>query len=254
MMKKNFAFVIGAALVLLAGSFASAATFNKETVADGTFTGVSGDVLYEQLDDPSGSAFVDQIFEAAYAAYDSEGADDFEVTDSGWEIEVINTPGSQTVAGTNPFFMNHAFYADAGGLPGAVLDDCDFPANTDFFSEGDGDTSTNVDCFAGPGVTWMSQSARQDFNPFGQFFWATRSGALGTPAVFRNPGNGFATGCLDWSPANAVCGQTGQDNMFQLLGSVTIVNGTPAVGPFGVAVLILALGSGSAYVLRRRRA
>jgi hypothetical protein len=94
MMKKNFAFVIGAALVLLAGSFASAA-FQSSTNVSVTMT-PSGDVLYGQLDDPSGSAFSDQAFEGSYAAYDGTGADDFVVDAAGgWQIDAINTPGSR---------------------------------------------------------------------------------------------------------------------------------------------------------------
>jgi hypothetical protein len=253
MMKKNFAFVIGAALVLLAGSFASAAMVSKTTYTGNAVA--SGDVLYGQLDDPSGSAFSDQAFEGSYAAYDGTGADDFDVVDAaGWDIQVINTPGSQTTPGSNPFFVNQAFYNDAAGLPGAVIDGCDFPGNTDFTSDGAGNISANVDCAAPAGTLWVSQIVRQDFNPFGQHFWATRATAAGNPGLWKNPGNGFGSGCIDWSAANAVCGVTGEDWMFELLGTVNTAPPTPAVGPLGVAVMIFALGGGSAYVLRRRRA
>lgn len=255
MKSKNFALVIGVALVFFAGSLASAA-FSTTHLWDGSFNAPSaGDVLYSQLDDPSGSAYTDQSFEAPYAAYDGTGADDFEVTAAaGWDIETLNTPGSQTGTG-NPFFINNAFYADAGGLPGAVLDGCDFPGNTAFVHDL-GDLSITVECNAPAGTAWVSQSVRQDFNPFGQHFWATRATAVATPAVWRNPGNGFGSGCIDWSPANAVCGMTGEDFLFELLGAerTTGTGGVPAVGPFGVAMMILALGGGSAYVLRRRRA
>jgi hypothetical protein len=259
MKSKNFALVVGVALVLFAGSLASAA-FNKSMLNDGAFSGPSGGgVLYSQLDDPSGSAFTDQSFEAPYAAYDGTGADDFAVTDGGgWDISTLNTPGSVTVPGSNPFFVSNAFLADAGGEPGAVLSDCDFPGNTAFTSAGDGDLSIEVECNAPAGTTWVSQTVRMDFNPFGQHFWATRATAAGTPAVWRNPGNGFGSGCLDWEPANSVCGQVGQDFLFELLGAPrtgqTNTGGVPAVGPFGVALMVLALGGGSAYVLRRRRA
>jgi hypothetical protein len=256
MKSKNFALVIGVALVFFAGSLASAA-FTAKTADSGAFSMASaGDVLYSQLDDPSGSAYTDQSFEAPYAAYDGTGADDFEVTAAaGWDIETLNTPGSQNPGPGQPFFVNNAFYADAGGVPGAVLADCDFPGNT-AFTHDLGDLSITVECNAPNGLTWVSQSVRQDFNPFGQHFWATRATAVGNPAVWKNPGDGFATGCVDWSPANAVCGQTGEDNLFELLGAerTTGTGGVPAVGPFGVAMMILALGGGSAYVLRRRRA
>jgi hypothetical protein len=257
MKQKNFALVIGVALVLFAGSLASAA-FTKQKTDPGQIDAPAGNiVLVDQLDDPSGNAFTDQAFEAPYAAYNGEMADDFVVTAaSGWDITTIVTPGSNTVAGANPFSVNHSFYADAAGLPGAVLEDCAFPGNTNFVSPGNGDLTTVVACNAPSGNAWFSQSVRQDFNPFGQHYWATRIGANGTPSVFRNPGNGFLTGCVDWQPANAVCGQAGADTLFQLLGNERPADtgGVPAVGPFGVALMILALGGGSAYVLNRRRA
>jgi hypothetical protein len=254
MMKKNFAFVIGAALLLFAGSFASA-VFQATGPGSTGMSSPAGEILYGQLDDPSGSAGSDQSFEGSYAAYDAWGGDDFVVADSaGWDISGVNTPGSNTVAGVDPFFVNQAFYADGGGQPGAVLDGCDFPANTDFTSDGAGNLSTNVTCHAAAGPVWLSQTVRQDFNPFGQHFWATRATAANQPAVWKNPGNGFGFGCLDWAPANAACGVTGEDYSFELLGEIPEPNGTPAVGPLGVAVMIFALGGGSAYVLRRRRA
>jgi len=261
MMKaRNFSLVLGVALVLLASSFASAVTFVKSRPNDGIFTGPStGDVLYSQLDDPSGNAFTDQSFEAAYAAYDAEGADDFTVTDAaGWDIDTLNTPGTMTVAGSNPFFVNHFFYDDLLLTePGAVEPGCAFPANTNFVSAGDGDISTTVDCNLGAGSHWFSQQVRLDYNPFGQHFWATKATAVGDPSTFRNPGNGFGTGCVDWEPANSTCGQVGEDFLFELLGKPREVAvptvGVPAIGPLGIAFMVLALGGGSAYVLGRRR-
>jgi hypothetical protein len=259
---KNFALVLGAVLVLVAGSMASAATvFQSKHAADGTLNVPSnGETLYSQLDDPTGSAFTDQAFEASYAAYDGTGADDFQVTAaSGWDISVINTPGAFVPAlGQVPFFINNAFYADGGGAPGAVLAGCDNPGNTDFTTDGTGDLSINVSCNAPMGTAWVSQNVRIDFNPFGQHFWATRNTAVGNAGVWQNPGDGFGSGCVTWSNA-ATCGQTGADMLFELLGKVrpdtttTTTSGVPAVGPLGIGLMLLALGGGSAYVLGRRR-
>ena len=249
--------------VLLVFLLLASSAVSAEMVPSGPYTGTpagtsSGDVLWSQLDDPTGSAQTDQAFEAAYAAYDSWGADDFLVADGyGMLFETLFTPGSVTVPGSNPFFVNVAFYEDAGGRPGNVR--CDFPANTNFTSTGDGDITTNMPdfCDAWEGVFWVSQQVRMDFDPLGQHYWATRTTAAGTyPGVWKNPGNGFGNGCLDWQPANAVCGMTGEDWMFELSGHVGVIDiweGIPAISPFGVVVLVLALGGGSAYVLRRRR-
>jgi hypothetical protein len=255
MMKaRNFGLVLGVALVLFAGSFASAAFVAKINATSNHVFPSGGNILYSQLDDPSGYGFTDQEFEAVYAAYSGEGADDFNVTDApGWDLTTINTPGFQTAGGI-PFFTNHFFYADAGGTIGAVLDDCEFPASTAFVHDA-GNFATDVSgCNAPTGVNWFSQSIRQDFVPFGQHFWLTRVANAGNPALFRNPGNGFGTGCIDWSPANAVCLAPGKDLQFELVGDIRPPNGTPAVGPFGIALMVLGLGAGSAYVMRRRNA
>ena len=168
----------------------------------------TGDVLWSQLDDPTGSTFTDQSFEAAYAAYDSWGGDDFIMSVGGCATAGLGslfTPGQLTVAGSNPFFVNVAFYADAGGLPGSIV--CDFAANANFSSAGDGDLTIDVEgCTLPLGTWWFSQQVRMDYNPFGQHYWATRISARNNPGVWKNPGNGFGYGCLDWQPANAVCG------------------------------------------------
>ncbi len=247
-------------VALLSVAVEATAEIVKSRPADGAYTGPSsGDVLYYQLDDPSGSAFTDQAFEAAYAAYDSECADDFEVTfGGGWDISTVNTPGTVTVVGSNPFFVNHFFYDGSfGGEPGAV--ECSFPANTNFESAGDGDISTEVECLLEPGFHWVSQQVRLDYNPFGQHFWSTRSVANNDPAAFRNPGNGFQTGCVDWEQASSTCGMQGQDFLFELLGKehfVTVVADccppVPALDGWGLALLVVVLGGSGAYVLRQR--
>jgi len=252
--------VVALGVLLLATSAVYA-----QPVQSGPYTGTpagtsTGDVLWSQLDDPTGSAFTDQSFEAVYAAYDSWGGDDFDMSVGGCATAGLGslfTPGSLTVAGSNPFFVNVAFYKDAGGVPGAVFAGCDFPANTNFTSAGDGDLTIDVEgCKPPPGLVWFSQNVRMDFNLFGQHYWATRASANLDPGVWKNPGNGFGNGCTDWQPANAVCGMTGEDWLFELSEwgyAGARCGGVPAIGPFGVVVLVLALGGGSAYVLRRRR-
>lgn len=263
MMKaRNFSLVLGVVLVLLAGSVASAATFNKQKADDGTFTLPSGgDILWGQLDDPGLYANTVQAFEANYAGYNSEGADDFDVTDAaGWDVTTINTPGSAQNLGESPFFISNAFYEDAGGLPGALI--CDQPANLNFTDDGDGSYSVTVECNIPSGVAWMAEFPRADLAVQGQFFWGARASTNLSEGVWRNPGGawgspnllGTGDACNDWAPMNAVCLFSGVDWLFELLGSVRQGGGVPAVGPFGVVLMVLALGGGSAYVMRRRRA
>jgi hypothetical protein len=255
--------IVFAAFLLLVTS-----AIYAQPVRSGAYTGTpagtsSGNVLWSQLDEPTGSAFTDQAFEASYAAYDSWGGDDFTIAQPAspgtrslaWALDQLFTPGSVTVAGSSPFFMNIAFYEDGGGIPGAVVSGCDFPANTSFTSAGDGDLTVDVSgCELDMGTKWFSQQVRMDFNPVGQHYWATKISANENPGVWKNPGDGFGNGCTDWQPANAVCGMNGEDFLFELSGTaVETQEGAPAVGPVGALLLLLALGGGSAYVLRRRR-
>lgn len=188
--------------VLVAFLLLTTSAVYAQPVQSAPYTGTpagtsSGDVLWSQLDDPSGSAFTDQAFEAVYGAYDSDGAEDF-IVEAGWNEwrpESLFTPGSVTVAGGSPRFVNVAFYQDAGGLPGVVASGCDFPANTNFTSD-DGNLTIGLSgCnLGGLGRVWFSHQVRQNFHPFGQHFWATRNTANGTyPGVWKNPGNGFGS-------------------------------------------------------------
>ena len=93
------------------------------------------------------------------------------VTDSlGWDIDRLNVPGTVSTPPAFPIFVSNAFYYDAGGEPGSIIDGCDFPANTDFLSFGDGDIAVNLDCNAPSGPTWVSQTVRMDVVPFGEHF------------------------------------------------------------------------------------
>lgn len=254
MMKaKYFVLLVGA--VLLVGT-ASAATMSPigSDPTPAAFTATA--VLYDQTSDPSGNGAPDQAFEVTYAAYDAEGADDFEVTDAeGWDVDGANTPGS----GGGSAFVNVAFYADAGGVPAATAETgCDYDGLTSY-TDTVGDLEITFDvCNLGPGLYWYNQMVRQDFNPNGQHFWSNRSVASNNPAVWRNPGDGFASGCVDWEQMQ-ICGVGGgePDFLFQILGEVrdpgTTSGGVPAVGPFGMLMMVLALGGGSGYVLARRR-
>jgi len=159
-------------------------------------------------------------------------------------------------------FVNVAFYADAGGVPGAAITDCEFPATTAFTASPTGDLSIEVDCnipsqfISSTEHYWVSQQVRQNFNSDGQHLWATRNEAVGHPSVWKNPGDGFGSGCTDWQPANATCGQTGQDLLFELGGDrfEIICDGppVPASGRQGLVLLATLLAGAGSYLLLRR--
>jgi hypothetical protein len=224
-----------------------------------TFNQPGAAILYDQTDAATGNGAPDQAFEASYAAYSCEAADDFVVTDAlGWDITGVNSLGSLNGPGAAAF-VNITFFADNAGLPAdTAVSGCEFLGTTDFTNSA-GDLAITLEgCNLAPGTYWVAQSVRMDFNPNGQHFFSDRSTTSNTAAVWRNPGDGFGAGCIDWTNKVA-CGvgaANGTDFLFQIAGEIRTPNGpggVPALGPLGVLLTVLALGGGSGYVLARRR-
>jgi len=218
------------ALFLLAGvaltiNIASSAPVGSQgAIAKGAEAGLSpglvATLLYDQTDSASGSSAPDQDFEAAYDAYDSEGADDFEVTfPAGWDIDQVNTVGSGTGPVTD---VTVRFYADNAGFPSAVPQPgCDFPDLSSFTGVDSLSIFLPTSCSLAPGTYWVSIQVEQDFVTADQHFWANRTAQSFSESVWRNPGDGLGTGCTVWSRQRScgVGGGVGPDFLFQILGA-----------------------------------
>lgn len=211
-------------------------------------------VLYDQTGSPSGNGAPDQDFEAAFDAYDSEGADDFDVTfPDGWTVDGVGVIGTQSLGGT-PTAINIFFYDDAAGLPGAAPI-CSYPGQTNFAGNDSITTTLDTPCLLPAGTYWVSHQVTQAFGTSGQHFWSGQALAAtsGSPGVWRNPNNGFGTGCTSWT-AQSTCGVGGgvaDDWMFQILG-VEGGAGVPTV-PFAGLLILMAvlLGVGLVVLVRR---
>ena len=240
--------VAGAALLLVAGPGLP----EKEGPPTDPLP-IGAEVLYDQTDDASGNGAPDQDFESAFSVASCEAADDFEVTDpGGWTILGVNTIGSN--AGVPSDHVNIAFYPDDVGVP-YDIPLCEYVGITSYIDDlGSMTITLPTPCKLDPGVYWMSQQVRQDFGTAGQHFFSNRVAQNKMEGVWRNPGNKFGTGCVDWTP-NSECGVGGgyPDYLFQIVGLGDGGDPTPAVGPFGVLVVLAALGGASGYVLARRR-
>jgi len=216
-------------------------------------------VLYDQTDSPGTNGFPVQNFETAYDAYDSEGADDFVVPAGGWTIDTVNlvtttgTPAAQTAS------VN--FYPDAAGLPGATAA-CSYasaPANV-------GAASTTITlpapCVLGTaGTYWVAVSVNQSFGSNGQIFWSTRTVQSNSPYAWRNPGDGFASGCTNWA-GGAACGVGGgvdPDSLFQIVGVVgggggpaPVARELPTLSQWGLMLGAAGLALLALFGVRRR--
>jgi hypothetical protein len=78
-------------------------------------------------------------------------------------------------------------------------------------------------CILSSGTHWVSVQANLNFFPDGQWSWFARAPQANNGAVFRNPGNGFATGCTSFGRRTTCVGGGCPDQAFLLGGLV----GTP---------------------------
>ncbi len=156
-----------------------------------------------------------QDFEPSRDSSDSVSADDFIVPEgTEWLVQRIRTVGyystscGSSAAGPASAF-NVVIYQDGGSSPGAVLAS-ESVAPT---SDGSGFFHDITPIRLGPGHYWVSVQAQQNCGTNGQWFWYGHTPDNGSPGVWRNPSNGFGTGCTSWTPAGS-CGATYNDRCF----------------------------------------
>ena len=253
------ALVLVAVACLLAVS-ASADTPSPQAGVGGSATFPEGPtVLYDQTDNAAGNGAPDQDFEAAFDAYDAEGADDFNVDwPDGWNIDQVNTIGTTGTPGGAVVDVN--VYTDNGGTPLGGSNICSYD---DVAPTLDNLGSLTVDlpatCFAPAGLHWVAIQVNQNFGTFGQHFWSNRTTQNNAESVWRNPGGGFGLGCADWEP-QTTCGVGGgasPDFLFSIAGSLgepmdpTV--DVPTLGQFGLVALLLSMLGAGVYRLRRRQ-
>lgn len=255
-----------AGCLLAATAFAQTPSIAADASGNGNFADPEGGamVLYDQVGDASGNGVPDQDFEAAYDVYDAEGADDFDVDwPDGWDVSGINTVGTTGGAATA---VNVTFYTDNGGTPTGGAEVCSFPGVTDFVDAA-GSLTINLDppCHLDTGLNWVAIQVDQNFAASGQHFWSSRNTETNAPGVWRNPGDGFGTGCTDFMNPSACDGGGGpvgggfNDLQFQVVGTLGVpplpdpdTIDIPTLGQFGIAALVLSLLGAGVARLRRR--
>ena len=178
-------------------------------------------VLWFQNDRDSAVGVVSQNFEASFDAYDNQGADDFLVPQGEvWVIKQIQVTGTY-FSGTGPARSHNLyFHRNEDGRPGRVI-------ATYLELVGDPHGGNGEFLFTLPeplklkqGKHWLSVQVNMDFADAGQWGWETRSTQEGRPAVWKNPGDGFDTGCISYQRLQHCIGPLGEgpDFMFALYG------------------------------------
>jgi hypothetical protein len=187
------------------------------------------ETLLDQVDPTSPQSYPSQDFEASFNEFDSIIVDDFTVpAGQSWSIEDVLARGRNTGSGTGTT-ARVTFYDDGGLEPGAArsaqsVPVADFPRMQ---------MALPAPVVLPAGSYWLSVESLMPAgsgDPPNQWFWASNDeGEVGDPALFRNPGNGFESGCTEYKPVGQCAlfgipgGPAGHDMSFALSGSRTLL-------------------------------
>lgn len=159
-----------------------------------------------------------QIFEDENSAYNSELADDFKTPAQASVLCNISVEGATLngvgFAGNAQNTIRVNIYNDNAGKPGDVIFSRDFPAST---LDPENTGSFNLSNFDdSPVLTanttyWISVRAAMGFADSGQWYWKYAPISHGNTWKWRNPGDGFETGCTNWQDAKDCLNTEGVD-------------------------------------------
>jgi len=179
-------------------------------------------VLYDQNGTDSGIGIVSQNFETSFDAYDDRAADDFTVpVGTKWTVNEIDVTGTYFNGSGPAVSENVTIYNDKGGKPGRAIDGLHSSMVVTGIDNGTGSFTMTLPTPVKlkPGTYWMAVQVNMDFGLGGEWGWENQTTVAGTPAVWRNGGDGFGTGCVTFT-TETTCIADGQgDHMFTLKGT-----------------------------------
>jgi hypothetical protein len=181
---------------------------------------LSGAVIYDQISGACSNSTTSQKFEPGLADFNTELADDFVVPiGQSWTIQQVNVLGVYANGFGPVSSFNIVFYANSGGLPGAVecsLLNQPFTKAATLFS-----IPLTIPCILSPGAHWVSVQANGRLAN-GQWFWTDRAPQSNNGAVFRNPGGRLAPSCTSFGRRTSCLAIDPDcpDQAFQLFGAI----------------------------------
>ncbi len=228
-MRKRAIPVVGAALTVIAvGSMFTAsanAHSTNTTVAAGHHAVQNvkfhpdGTACYDQMNSDQGNAGVSDKF-TDQKTLNTKAADDFTLTSSCTVNEVDVFGGGYGWPGPVTSF-NVTFYKDDGsGVPGKTMGTQHHLTYT-YTDSGSGISGTyyialnNAKTLAA-GTYWVSVQAKMTLSTSGEWYWDGNTTQTGSPAAWKNPRNGFSTGCTTWCNELSSIG-VGPDHMFAIV-------------------------------------
>ena len=172
--------------------------------------------IYSQLDNDNGVVIVSQHFDSRFVSFDSQGVDDFKIATKA-VVKQVEVDGAY-FQGKGPANSVHVtFYKNAGGAPGIVVQDVPHAPYTD--TTGTGSFVVALPKFTlKAGTYWLSVFANMPFR-LGEWGWSTNNAVRHQGSLWRNPGDGFVTGCTSWEKTTGcILAGEGGDFAFALLG------------------------------------
>ncbi len=219
---------VSAAALVAAATFASTAGAQEHHVTSSSQSSVSSLVkfhpsalstCYKQLANDNGTGIVSQNFTAnAEASYDSRGADDFKLK-SACQVKRVDVAGRYFKGNGLADSENVIFYRNYKGKPGGVISSQQNLAGVD---DGTGNLKITLNSPVGLKSRryWVSVQVNMDFGAGGEWGWLTNNTRNGNPAVWRNQGDGFGTGCINFTKLRkCISNHEGPDFVFALSGS-----------------------------------
>ena len=157
-------------------------------------------VLLNQIDETSPQSFPSQDFETEFNEFDASLADDFSVpVGFTWTIESVLARGKSQGTGVGTT-ARVTIYEDGVDEPGDVL----FTRTGTVTGFPRMQIAIPQPPTIATGTYWISVESLMPAGSFespNQWFWAVNdNGPRGSEAVFRNPGDGFGTGCTVFTP------------------------------------------------------
>ncbi|MEQ9618747.1 MAG: hypothetical protein RIG61_06200 [Deltaproteobacteria bacterium] len=229
--------------------------------ASGPFISAEQEVLWDQTDNVSGFAIPSQNFTdpgGVNDAFDSLAADDFLIPGPlSWSVQTVTALGFYNCP-CQADSVNIIFFADDGGLPGEDVPGCNYqgiqPADA---SNPNLTTDLPEPCLLEPGVYWVTVQVNMPADGTDQWFFSERTVQTLSPFAFENPGDGFSTGCVTFSPAQAECGATSPDLNFRIIGDEVqpqVITNIPSLREWGMIIMAAVLGlmATAAIAVRKR--
>jgi hypothetical protein len=173
-----------------------------------------GRVCASYLAGDIGWGVTSQNFEPEFDEFDSTAADDLQVSRT-CRARGVSLVGNYGAGSGQARSETVTFYRDDHGRPGRVIHSETVVGETD----GNGSFEIILDQAVRlrPGrAYWFSAQLNMDYQCCGQWQFERRNIIDGSEAIWRNPGDGFASGCIDWGTI-ADCIQTeSSDLMFEV--------------------------------------